>query len=140
MVLGGVKIPFPKGLYGHSDGDVLTHALCDALLGASGLGDLGTLFPPSDPSYEGVLSLQFLEEVVKRVRDAGWRVVNVDAVIIAQQPTLSPYLGEMKATLAPLLGISPETLSLKPKSPEGVGALGASGGIAALAVALLEGI
>lgn len=137
--MGGVRIPFPKGLDGHSDADVLTHALCDALLGAAGLGDLGTLFPPSDPRYEGASSLLFLEEVLRRVRDEGWRVVNADAVVIAQEPRLSPYLGRMKEVLVPLLGVEPDALSIKAKSPEGIGPLGAGEGIAALATVLLEG-
>ena len=137
LVLGGVRIPYERGLFGHSDADVLIHALCDALLGAAGLGDLGILFPPSDPRFEGISSLWFLQEVMKEVRKGGWEVISVDSVIIAQGPRLAPYVEEMKQKLAPILRISPEDISIKPKSPEGLGSLGRDEGIGAMVVVLL---
>jgi len=137
LVLGGVRIPYEKGLFGHSDADVLIHALCDALLGAASLGDLGTLFPPSDPRLEGISSVYLLQEVMEEVRKRGWEVISVDSVIIAQGPRLAPHVGEMKQKLAPILGISPEDISIKPKSPEGLGFMGRDEGIGAMVVVLL---
>ncbi len=137
LVLGGVEIPFPKGLQGHSDADVLSHAVSDALLGAASLGDLGGHFPPGDPRFRGVRSLELLRQVVEMVKREGWEIVNVDAALIAQEPRLGPHLQQMKGRLSEAIGLPPTRISLKAKSPEGLGALGRAEGIAALAVALI---
>jgi 2-C-methyl-D-erythritol 2,4-cyclodiphosphate synthase len=138
LVLGGVRIPYSRGLDGHSDADVLTHALVDALLGAAALGTIGQHFPDSDARWAGVSSLHLLTDSVRLVGEAGWRVVNVDGVITAQGPRLQPHLGAMAETLAGCLGIEPSRVGVKATSPESVGALGRGEGIAAQAVALLE--
>ena len=136
LVLGGVRIEHPTGLDGHSDADVLTHAVIDALLGAAGLGDIGTLFPADDPSYKGASSLDMLAKTATLLAEAGYRVVNVDCTVIAQAPRLHPHLGEMSANLVRRLGTI--DVNVKGKSPEGVGALGGGAGIAAQAVATIE--
>ncbi len=138
LVLGGVIVPHPRGLEGHSDADVLTHALIDALLGAAALGTIGERFPDRDPRYRGISSLLLLDETRRLVEQAGYRVHNVDAVITAQEPRLAPHLGAMARTLAARLGLSPSAVSVKATSPEGLGALGRTEGIAAQAVVLLE--
>jgi len=138
LVLGGVTIPFSKGLDGHSDADVLTHAVCDALLGAAGLPDLGVLYPSSDPSYRGVSSLLLLEDVGRKVRAAGYRLANLDSVIVAEAPKLAPHLEQMRGALAKSLGVDPAQISIKAKRAEGVGAMGRGEGMAAQAVCLLE--
>jgi 2-C-methyl-D-erythritol 2,4-cyclodiphosphate synthase len=138
LVLGGVTIPFSKGLDGHSDADVLTHAVCDALLGAAGLPDLGALYPSSDPSYRGVSSLILLEDVGRKIRAAGYRLANLDSVVVAEAPKLGPYLEQMRGALAKSLGVDPAQISIKVKRAEGVGAVGRNEGIAAQAVCLLE--
>ncbi len=138
LVLGGVVVPYELGLAGHSDADALTHAVMDAVLGACGLPDIGTLFPPTDPAYEGADSLNLLDRVLDRARQAGWRVVQVDCVVVAQQPRLAEYLPRMRQTLAARLGLPPEAVGVKATTPEGLGALGRGEGIAALAVALVE--
>ena len=138
LVLGGVQIEHTHGLDGYSDADVLTHAVIDALLGAAGLGDIGRLFPAGDPKYAGADSIEMLSVAVKAVRDAGYRVVNVDCTVIAQEPRLQPYMEKMKRNLAGQLGDA--GVNVKGKSPEGVGALGQGGGIAAQAVAVIEEI
>ena len=138
LVLGGVKIAHPSGLDGYSDADVLTHAVIDALLGAAGLGDIGRLFPAGEPEYAGAASLEMLTVTVQAVRDAGYRVVNVDCTVIAQEPRLQPYLEEMQRNLAAQLGDA--GVNVKGKSPEGLGALGHGGGIAAQAVATIESL
>lgn len=138
LVLGGVRVPHPKGLDGHSDADVLTHAVVDALLGAAALGTIGQHFPDSDPRWAGVSSLQLLAESVRLVGGAGWRVVNVDSVITAQEPRLQSHLPAMAESLAACLGIERSLVGVKATSPEGLGALGRGEGIAAQAVALLE--
>ncbi len=135
--LGGITIPYEKGLQGHSDADVLLHAICDALLGAAGMGDIGQLFPPSDPAYKDIDSRVLLREVYHRIHTANWQIVNIDAVIIAQKPRLSPYYEKMQATIAEDLHISPQAVSIKATTPEGMGALGRAEGIAAYAVVLL---
>jgi 2-C-methyl-D-erythritol 2,4-cyclodiphosphate synthase len=135
LVLGGVVLPGP-GLAGHSDADVVAHAVADALLGAAGLGDLGTLFPDTDERYRGADSLRLLAEVAQRLAVAGWRVVNVDVAVVAEQPRLAPHLEDMVKNLTAALGGSP--VSVKPKRAEGLGALGRGEGVAAWAVALLE--
>lgn len=138
LVLGGVAIPFSKGLDGHSDADVLTHALCDALLGAAGLQDLGAYYPNSDPAYRGVSSLVLLEDVGRKIRAAGFEIANLDSVIIAEAPKLAPHIDGMRAALAKVLGIQTAQISIKAKRAEGVGAIGRGEGIAAQAVCLLE--
>ena len=136
LVLGGVVIEHHAGLDGHSDADVLTHAVIDALLGAAGLGDIGRHFPASDPKFKDASSLDMLALAVEAVRTAGFRVVNVDCTVIAQAPRLQPHLAAMTAELARRLGT--DNVNIKGKSPEGVGALGQEAGIAAQAVAMLE--
>jgi 2-C-methyl-D-erythritol 2,4-cyclodiphosphate synthase len=135
LVLGGVTIDGADGLVGHSDADVVAHAVADALLGAAGLPDLGTLFPASDEQYRGASSMVLLGEVVDKVRAAGWAVANVDVVIAAEQPRLGPHVASMRANLEDAVGAP---AALKPKHAERVGALGRGEGIAAWAVALLE--
>lgn len=137
LILGGVEIPFEKGLLGHSDADVLLHALCDALLGAAALGDIGKHFPDNDPAYAGVSSLLLLEETVLLLREAGYAVGNVDATVIAQKPKLAPFLPEMREKIARVLGVPPENVSVKATTEEGLGFTGSGEGIAASAVALL---
>ncbi|HDJ30234.1 MAG TPA: 2-C-methyl-D-erythritol 2,4-cyclodiphosphate synthase [Candidatus Acetothermia bacterium] len=138
LVIGGVEIPHDKGLLGHSDADVLVHAICDALLGAAGLGDIGTHFPDTDPRYSGISSLRLLEQVMGMVREAGWRPVNVDCVLIAQSPKLGPHFPRMRDALSPLLAIPPDRIGLKATTPERMGALGREEGIAALCTCLIE--
>jgi len=137
LVLGGVEIPWEKGLEGHSDADVLLHALCDALLGAAGLGDIGQYFPPSDPQWKDYDSREFVKKVYSKVKALGWKVVNIDSIIIAQAPKLSPYYGVMRERIAELVEVSAEVVSVKATTPEGLGALGAGEGIAAQVVVLL---
>ena len=138
LVLGGVTVPSETGLGGHSDADVLSHAVGEALLGALALGDLGRHFPDTDPRWRGVSSLVLLEHVVTLVRGRGGRVVNVDATVLAQAPRLAPHLPEMAKRLADVLGIPVEGVSVKAKSPEGLGLLGRREGIAAMAVVSVE--
>lgn len=137
LVLGGVVVPFERGLSGHSDGDVISHAIADAVLGAAGLDDLGAMFPPGDPTWSGVSSLVLLEHVHRRVSRAGIDLVNVDAVVVAQRPRLADHLAEMRRRLAAALAVEVGRVSLKAKSPEGLGALGRGDGIEASAVALV---
>ena len=138
LVLGGVTVPSELGLGGHSDADVLAHAVGEALLGALALGDLGRHFPDSDPRYRGISSLVLLEAVMQLVRGRGGRLVNVDATVLAQAPKLAPMLPEMAKRLADTLGIDADAVSVKAKSPEGLGLLGRREGIAAMAVVSVE--
>jgi 2-C-methyl-D-erythritol 2,4-cyclodiphosphate synthase len=138
LVLGGVEVPAERGLEGHSDADVLTHAVADALLGALALGDLGQHFPDSDPRYRGISSLRLLGEVVDRVRGHGGRIVNVDATVVAEAPRLSGWLEAMRARLAETLGLAVDRVSVKAKRAERLGALGRQEGVAAMAVVLVE--
>lgn len=138
LLLGGIEIPHPHGLAGHSDGDCLAHAICDALLGAAGEGDMGRHFPSSDPKWAGTRSVVFLTEVAHIVTAGGYAVENVDATIIAEAPTLAPHLGAMREALARALGAHPSVLSIKAKSTDGLGAIGRGEGIAAQATALLR--
>ena len=140
LILGGVEIPHAKGLDGHSDADVLTHAVCDALLGAMGEGDLGTHFPASDQRYKDIASLKLLEAVVTMMTRKGCRLVNVDAVINAQAPKLGPHLALIKDTLAKAMGVEPARINLKVKSGEGQDAVGREEAMTAQAVCLIEGI
>ena len=137
LILGGVEIPFEKGLLGHSDADVLTHAIMDALLGAAALGDIGGLFPDTDPAYKGADSIQLLEEVVRRVREAGYTIGNVDATVLAQQPKLKPHIPAMRERIAEACGVDESRINLKATTEEGLGFTGAMEGIAAHAVCLL---
>jgi len=138
LVLGGVEIPFEKGLLGHSDGDVLLHAIIDALLGAAGLPDIGTHFPPDDPRYKDISSLLLLEQVKKLIQEKGFRVHNVDATIVAEEPKLSPFSRAMKEKIAQTLGILEASVGIKAKTNEGLGLVGKGEAIACFAVALLE--
>ena len=140
LILGGVEVPFDKGLLGHSDADVLTHAVMDALLGACALGDIGHLFPDSDPAYAGADSLRLLDEVVSRLRQRGYRVGNVDATVLAQAPKLAPYLEQMRRNLAWRLQVPVDAVSVKATTEEGLGFTGTGDGIAAHAVCLVENL
>lgn len=139
LILGGIEIPSDKGSVGHSDADVLAHALCDALLGAAGLGDIGTHFPDSDPRWKGVSSLMFLEQVQKLFAERGMKIVHLDAVVIVERPKLGPHFPAMREALARALSIEPGRISLKAKTNEGVDAIGRGEAIAAHAVATVEG-
>ena len=138
LVLGGVEVPADRGLAGHSDADVLTHAVADALLGALALGDLGHHFPDSDPRYRGISSLQLLTLVREKVQARGGHVLNVDATVVAESPQLAGWLETMRARLAETLELAIDRVSVKAKRAEGLGALGRQEGIAALAVALVD--
>jgi len=137
LVIGGVKIPHPRGLLGHSDADVLLHAICDALLGAAALGDIGNHFPDSDPRYAGIDSRELLRDVGARIAALGWRVGNVDATIIAQAPKMAPHIAAMVGHIAADLGISGQRVNVKATTTEKLGFTGRGEGIAAEAVALL---
>jgi 2-C-methyl-D-erythritol 2,4-cyclodiphosphate synthase len=138
LVLGGVEIPFEKGLDGHSDADVLVHAIIDALLGATGLGDIGVHFPSSDPRYKDISSVSLLRQVVFLLRAQGWLVCNVDASIVAEQPRLMPFIAEMRGIIGEALGIDVERVSVKSTTSKGLGFLGRGEGIAVHAVAMVE--
>ena len=138
LIVGGVTIPFEKGLAGHSDADVLIHAVCDALLGAAALGDIGLHFPDTDPKHRNANSRAFLREVAKKVRLAGFSIVNLDATIIAQAPKMAPHTAAMVANLAADLEIDLGQVNIKAKTAERLGAIGRGEGIAAEAIALLE--
>ena len=136
--MGGVEIPFEMGLLGHSDADVLLHAISDALLGASALGDIGLLFPDTDPQYEGADSIQLLRQVCRKVREAGYEIENVDATVLAQQQKLRPYIDDMRAMISAALGIDIDCVSVKATTEEGLGFTGRKEGISAHAVCLLK--
>jgi len=138
LVLGGVALEFPRGLEGHSDGDCLVHAVCDAILGAAAAGELGGLFPSSDPRWRGASSLIFLAEVVRLVGERGFAIENLDATIVAEEPRLAPHTGAMREALARCLGVGLDVVSVKAKSADGLGALGRGEGIAAQACVLLR--
>lgn len=140
LILGGVTVPFEKGLDGHSDADVLVHAVMDAMLGAAALGDIGHLFPDSDPAYLGADSLQLLRRVAQTLREHRWRVINLDSTIIAQAPRLSPYIEAMREQIANTLYLSPGAVSIKATTEEHLGFTGAGQGIAAQAVCLIESV
>lgn len=137
LILGGVEIPHTHGLKGHSDADALLHAITDALLGAAGLGDIGRLFPDTDPAYEGADSRVLLRQAYERVKQSGWRVVNLDATIHAQAPKIGPHAPQMVANLAQDLDVPADRINIKAKTNEGLGHLGRKEGIAANAVVLL---
>jgi 2-C-methyl-D-erythritol 2,4-cyclodiphosphate synthase len=138
LVIGGVEIPYARGLAGHSDADVLLHAICDALLGAAALGDIGRHFPDSDPQYGGVDSRELLRATGKKVAAAGYRIVNVDATIVAQEPRMAPHVARMIGNIATDLGLQPAAVSVKATTTERLGAIGRGEGIAAQAIALIE--
>ena len=138
LVLGGLDIPHSKGLQGHSDSDALVHAICDALLGAMGEGDLGRHYPSSDQRFQDISSLKLLEDVVGKLRAKGYRLSNVDSTIIAQAPRLSSYLAAMQKTIAQVLQVDPDMVNVKVKSGEGLDAVGREEAIAAQAVCLIE--
>ena len=139
LILGGVEIEYDKGLLGHSDADVLVHAIRDALLGAAALGDIGKLFPDSDPAYEGADSLALLREVGKRLRAEGFEIGNLDSTVIAQAPKLAPHIQRMRANIAAALDVDVARVSVKATTEERLGFTGSGQGIAAQAVALIEG-
>ena len=136
-IIGGVEIPFEKGLLGHSDADVLLHAITDALLGAAALGDIGSHFPDTDDRWKGADSWLLLQEAGRLVRQAGWQVENIDSTVVAQRPRLAPYIQKMRERIAAALELAPEQLSVKGKTEEGLGFTGAGEGIAAHAVCLI---
>lgn len=138
LILGGVEIPFEKGLLGHSDADVLTHAVADALLGAAALGDIGKLFPDNDQKFKDADSIQLLRQVVARLKEDGFSVTNVDATVLAQQPKLAPFIPEMREMLADALSVPVDRVSVKATTEEGLGFTGSGEGIAAHAVCLIE--
>lgn len=138
LILGGVVIPYEKGLLGHSDADVLTHALMDALLGACAMGDIGHLFPDNDPAYEGADSLKLLDEVVQLLKKKGFRVGNVDATVVAQAPKLAPYVPQMREKFAEHLGLSLDRVSIKATTEEHLGFTGRGEGVSAHVVCLVE--
>ena len=138
LVLGGTEVPFDKGLSGHSDADVLTHAVIDALLGAAGLKDIGTHFPSEDQRYKDMSSLVLLDEVKKLVKGKGFQIGNIDAVVVAQQPRLATFVDDMRGRLSQVLGISLERVMVKATTTEGLGFAGRGEGVAAYAIALLE--
>ena len=138
LILGGVEIPYEKGLLGHSDADVLAHAVMDALLGAAGLGDIGRHFPDSDPAYAGADSLKLLDHVVQLLHAHGWKVGNVDATILAQQPRLAPHIPAMRENLATRMGVEVGQVNVKATTEEKLGFTGSGEGMAAHAVCLLE--
>lgn len=138
LILGGVHVPHPRGLEGHSDGDVLTHAVVDAVIGAAGRGDIGQWFPDSDERYRGVASLSLLREVAASLAEDGWKIGNIDASIVAQRPALAPYLGQMRSNLAHALDLDEGAVNVKATSPEYVGSLGREDAIGALATALIQ--
>ncbi|MEA2641977.1 MAG: 2-C-methyl-D-erythritol 2,4-cyclodiphosphate synthase [Chloroflexota bacterium] len=140
LVLGGVTVPHGRGLQGHSDGDALTHAVADALIGAAGRGDIGRWFPDTDEQYHGAHSLDLLRSVVAALAEAGWQVGNVDSTIVAQRPRLAAHLDAMRDNLAGAMHLAPDAVNVKATSPEYVGSLGREDGIAAFATALIERI
>ncbi len=138
LILGGVEIPYEKGLEGHSDADVLVHAVMDALLGAAGMGDIGRHFPDSDPVYRGISSLLLLERVMGKLSDQGYVPQNIDSTIVAQAPRLSGHIWDMREALAGVLGLDPSQVNVKATTTEGLGFTGSGEGIAAYAVALIQ--
>jgi 2-C-methyl-D-erythritol 2,4-cyclodiphosphate synthase len=136
--LGGVNVPHEKGLLGHSDADVLTHAIMDSLLGAAGLPDIGHMFPDTDPAYKNISSLLLLGRVLEQLSRAGWQVINIDSIIAAQRPKLAPYIAQMRHSLADCLTLTADCVNVKATTEEGLGFTGAEDGISAWAVCLLS--
>jgi 2-C-methyl-D-erythritol 2,4-cyclodiphosphate synthase len=140
LVLGGVEIPYARGLAGHSDADVLLHAICDALLGAAALGDIGTHFPDTDPKFADSNSRNLLKEVGKKIAAQGYRIVNIDCTIVAQEPRMAPHVARMIGNIAADLGLQPAAVSVKATTTEKLGLIGRGEGIAAQAIALIEDV
>ena len=140
LILGGVKIPYEKGLLGHSDADVLLHAVSDALLGAAGLGDIGRHFPDTDPQYKGADSLELLRQVYRKISEKGYRVGNIDVTMIAQRPKLKDYIPQMQANIAAAVGTAPDRVKVKATTEEKLGFTGTGEGMSCHAVCLLEEI
>ena len=140
LIIGGVTIPYERGLLGHSDADVLLHAICDALIGAAGLGDIGTHFPDTDPRYKGADSRVLLRDVMGLLRERGYLVINVDSTVIAQAPRLAPHIAGMRANIAADLGLAVDCVNVKAKTAEKLGALGRGEGISAQAVVLIDSV
>ena len=138
LVLGGVRVPHTRGLVGHSDADVVLHAVTDALLGAAGLGDIGDAYPDTDPAFKGADSTLFVRETLARLNQGGWRLVNLDVIIFAQEPKLGPVKAEIRRHLARLLGLDVTAVNVKAKTGEGVGAIGRAEAIACQTVALID--
>lgn len=138
LILGGVDIPYEKGLLGHSDADVLIHAIMDALLGASKLGDIGVLFPDTDPKYKGISSITLLKYVRNEMEKKNIKIINIDSIIVAQRPKMRPYIGEMEENIAQALNISKDDISVKATTEEELGFTGSGEGISAKAVCLIE--
>ena len=138
LVLGGVQLEHPRGLAGHSDGDVIAHALVDAVLGAAGLGDIGSLFPSGDERWRGAVSLDLLREAWARVREAGWELESADCVLVGEEPRIAPHREEMRRRLAAAMGVDPERVNVRATTTDGLGFTGRGEGLAAQAVALLR--
>jgi 2-C-methyl-D-erythritol 2,4-cyclodiphosphate synthase len=138
LVLGGLELESPRGLAGHSDGDVIAHALIDAILGAAGLGDIGSLFPPGEPEWEGASSLDLLRRASAHVREAGWELVNADCVLIGEEPRIAPVREQMRVRLAEAAGVAPELVNVRATTTDGLGFTGRRDGLAAQAVALVR--
>lgn len=138
LIMGGVKIPYEMGLLGHSDADVLIHAIMDALCGAAKLGDIGKLFPDTDPKYKGISSVLLLKYVKEELDKKGWRVVNIDSIIVAQRPKMRPYIPEMEEIIAKTLGVDADSINVKATTEEELGFTGRKEGISSKAVCLLE--
>ncbi|HEV2224941.1 MAG TPA: 2-C-methyl-D-erythritol 2,4-cyclodiphosphate synthase [Candidatus Acidoferrales bacterium] len=138
LMIGGIDVPFEKGSVGHSDGDVLSHAICDALLGAAGLGDIGTHFPDTDPKWRGVSSLVFLRQVRQYLERKNWKIRHIDAIVVAERPKLGPHFPAMRAALAKALGVTAEQINLKAKTHEGLGEIGRGEALAAHVIATIE--
>lgn len=140
FILGGVEIPFEQGLLGHSDADVLSHAVIDALFGAAGLGDIGVHFPDTEERYRGISSLLLLEKAVKLLKENGYMVINIDSTVVCSKPKISPYAEKIRDNIADVIGIAPERVSIKAKTEEGLGFTGTGEGVKAYAVAMIKGI
>jgi 2-C-methyl-D-erythritol 2,4-cyclodiphosphate synthase len=138
LILGGTEIPFSKGLEGWSDADALTHAVMDALLGAAALGDIGQHFPSGEPEYEGISSIVLLEQIVEKLEERGYKVVNIDATVVAEEPRLREYIDDMRHNLSHVLGIDMDRVSVKASTNNGVGDIGRGEGMAVMAVAMIE--
>jgi 2-C-methyl-D-erythritol 2,4-cyclodiphosphate synthase len=138
LILGGVSIPFAKGLQGHSDADALTHAICDALLGAAGLGDIGLFFPDTDARYKGIDSLKLLADVNKMIKESEFSILNLDATVFAEAPKIAPYRRDIQKKIAATIQINPNNINIKATTAEGLGVIGRGDAIAAMCVALVQ--
>jgi 2-C-methyl-D-erythritol 2,4-cyclodiphosphate synthase len=138
LILGGITIPFEKGLLGHSDADVLVHAICDALLGAAGLGDIGLHFPDTDPQFKDIYSIKLLKQTCRMVRDKGFSIVNADATLFAEAPKISPHREQMRNTIAQTMEIEPDQINIKATTTEGLGMIGKGEGMAAMCMVLIN--